>query len=376
MTHHVDAVVIGAGVVGLACARALAGVGLETLILERENSFGQGISSRNSEVIHAGLYYKPGSLKARLCRDGRDLLYDYCDRNFVPYKRIGKWIVANGPQQIAELAKIEASAKNNSCSDVFRLTGSEAQQLEPELRAEQILVSPSTGIIDSHALMLSLLADVEANGGQLVVNTEVDCVSFSAHGIDVKINDEHGTVLSTRYLINSAGLSAVSLTKKMLDYPTDLIPESCLAKGNYFSLTGAAPFSRLIYPVPEIGGLGVHLTLDLAGRGRFGPDVEWVNNLEFGVSRSPEKIEKFCKAIRDYWPACTIERLQPDYAGIRPKLGSPSDFQKDFVIQSPREHGIAGLVNLLGIESPGLTSCLAIAEEVLLRLGMVEHLKK
>tara|TARA_R110001592_G_scaffold114824_5_gene314991 strand:+ start:1149 stop:2270 length:1122 start_codon:yes stop_codon:yes gene_type:complete len=373
MTLKVDAVVIGAGVVGLACARAFSEAGLETIILEKENSFGQGISSRNSEVIHAGLYYEPGSLKARLCRQGRDWLYEYCDLNAVSYNKIGKWVVANGKQQLDDLAKIEASARRNLCTDVFMISGLEALQLEPEIRAEQILVSPSTGIIDSHSLMMSLLADTERRGGQLVTNTEVDSFDFSAGIIKLKINDAQRTELLTKYLVNAAGLSAVRLAKKMQNYPISLLPESRYAKGNYFSLTGAAPFSRLVYPVPEPGGLGVHLTLDLAGRGRFGPDVEWVNELDYSVSYSAKKVEIFCKAIREYWPGCEAERLQPDYAGIRPKLGVPSGFHKDFVIQCPREHGFSGLVNLFGIESPGLTACLAIAEESLSRLGLAKN---
>jgi L-2-hydroxyglutarate oxidase LhgO len=373
MALQVDAVVIGAGVVGLSCARALSEAGLETLILEKERSFGQGISSRNSEVIHAGLYYLPGSLKARLCRQGRDWLYEYCKQKSVPFQNTGKWIVANGKQQIADLVKIEASAKNNSCSDVFMISGTEALQIEPEIRAEQVLVSPSTGIIDSHTLMMNLLADTERCGGQLVTNTVVDSIDLSADVFRLKINDEERTELLTRYLVNAAGLSAISLAKKMQNYPVNLLPESCYAKGNYYSLTGAAPFSRLVYPVPVPGGLGVHLTLDLAGRGRFGPDVEWVKDLDYTVSYSAKKIELFCSAIRDYWPGCDKDRLQPDYAGIRPKLGTPANFHKDFVIQGPREHGFSGLVNLFGIESPGLTACLAIANESMTRLGLARH---
>lgn len=373
LNYDVDAIVIGAGVVGLACARALAEAGMETLVLEKEGSFGQGISSRNSEVIHAGLYYSPGSLKAKLCRSGRDLLYRYCDDKSIPYKKLGKWVVANGEQQCKELAKIHDAAKSNHCEDVYIISGKEAINIEQELKAELVLVSPSTGIIDSHSLMMSLLADIEHRGGKLVPHTKVDGIDPGSGAIIVEIDDEAGTTVSTRFLINAAGLSAVDVAKKIKQYPADLLPETCFAKGNYYSLLGKAPFSRLIYPVPEPGGLGVHLTLDLAGRGRFGPDVEWVKQLDYSVTHSKAKIEQFCQAIKQYWPGCNEQRLEPDYAGIRPKIGAPENFLKDFVIQCPKGHGIPGLINLFGIESPGLTACLAIANESVRRLGIIKH---
>lgn len=359
--------------VGLACARALAEAGMETLVLEKESSLGQGISSRNSEVIHAGLYYSPGSLKAKLCRSGRDLLYRYCDDKSIPYKKLGKWVVANGEQQCKELAKIHDAAKSNHCEDVYIISGKEAINIEQELKAELVLVSPSTGIIDSHSLMMSLLADIEHRGGKLVPHTKVDGIDPGSGAIIVEIDDEAGTTVSTRFLINAAGLSAVDVAKKIKQYPADLLPETCFAKGNYYSLLGKAPFSRLIYPVPEPGGLGVHLTLDMVGRGRFGPDVEWVTQLDYSVTHSKVKIEQFCQAIKQYWPACNEQRLEPDYAGIRPKIGTPENLFKDFVIQCPKGHGIPGLINLFGIESPGLTACIAIANESVRRLGIIKH---
>ena len=368
MTDRVEAVVIGAGVVGLACARRLAIAGLETIVLESEMHYGQGISSRNSEVIHAGLYYPAGSLKALLCRAGRESLYAYCEQHGVPHRQSGKWIVATTQSQMATLDQIAARASANGCREVFFLDGSQARRIEPQLCAERVLVSPRTGIIDSHALMTSLLGDLESAGGVLALGAPVTSGELRTDDILLHVGGDAPMSLTARYVINSAGLNAPEVAESMVGFPVTLVPTRCFAKGSYFSLRGKSPFSRLVYPVPEVGGLGAHLTLDLQGAARFGPDVEWVDRPDYSVDA--ERVEKFCEAIRKYWPECDATRLFPGYAGIRPKLGTPDCFHDDFVIQGAAEHGQTGLVNLFGIESPGLTACLTIAETVAQRLGL------
>lgn len=368
MSYRVDAVVIGAGVVGLACARRLALAGLETIVIEAERFLGQGISSRNSEVIHAGIYYRPGSLKARLCRKGRDQLYEYCGTRKVSHQRVGKLIVATTNEQLVGLNKIRDNAAANGCDDLQFLDGDTACSLEPALNCVGALLSPSTGIVDSHALMISLAGEIEANGGAIAYSSPVVAGEVIQDGVRLHLGDAEDSEVSAKFVINSAGLQAPVIAAALRGFPRSLVPSRCFAKGNYFSLAGQSPFTHLIYPVPELGGLGVHLTLDLAGQARFGPDVEWVDTLEYAVDTA--KAQRFFEAIRQYWPGCTLEKLQPAYAGIRPKLGNRDQFSDDFEIQCERTHQIPGLVNLFGIESPGLTSCLAIADEVAARINI------
>ena len=362
----VDAVVIGAGVVGLAIARALALRGREVLILEAAEDFGTETSSRNSEVIHAGIYYPRASLKARLCVEGRSLLYDFCDAYGVPYRRCGKLIVATSEAQLGELNKLKQAALANGVTLEF-FTRAQALALEPQLSCEGALHSPLTGIIDSHSYMLALLGQAESRGAVLVTGSRVTCLQLEPDGILVGINDEEPS-LKANTLINSAGLQAPQVARLIKgDFPPAHIPTPYFAKGNYFTLSGRSPFERLVYPVPEPGGLGVHLTLDLAGRARFGPDVQWVERCEYSVD--PRRVERFYAAIRTYWPELTDGALQPGYAGIRPKISGPNEAAPDFRVDGPEAHGIPGVVNLFGIESPGLTASLALAELVADRAG-------
>jgi L-2-hydroxyglutarate oxidase LhgO len=361
--ERVDCAVIGAGVVGLAVARAFALEGREVVILEAENAIGLHTSSRNSEVIHAGIYYPAGSLKARLCVRGRALLYEYCAAHGVPFRRCGKLIVAADAAQSGELDAIRAKAHANGVPDVERLTREEALALEPQLVCVAALVSPSTGIIDSHALMLAYLGDAEAHGATLALQSPVLGGALRGDGsIELEVGGAEPMRIAARCVVNSAGLRAPSLARAIEGYPASHAPRELYAKGNYYSLAGRSPFSRLVYPVPEPGGLGVHLTLDLGGQARFGPDVEWVERIDYRVD--PRRAEKFYAAIRRYWPALRDATLAPAYCGIRPKTSGPGEAAADFDIQGPREHGVGGLVNLFGIESPGLTASLAIAEEV------------
>lgn len=368
MSYAIDAVVIGAGVVGLACARRLALAGLETVVLEKESRFGQGISSRNSEVIHAGLYYAPASLKARLCREGREQLYTYCQTRHIGHRRTGKWVVATQQSQLGKLEALRDNAFRNSVVDVQMIDGKDATAMEPELVCSAALVSPSTGIVDSHGLMTALLADFENAGGNIACRAPVLGGRVISGGVEVTLGDAEKTKIQARRLINSAGLSAPVLAASLDGFPAAHVPQRSFAKGNYFSLSGKSPFSRLIYPLPEPGGLGVHLTLDLQGQARFGPDIQWITAPEYSVDTG--RIDAFVQAIRQYWPACTPERLSPAYSGIRPKLGSPEAPGHDFVIQDETTHGVPGLINFFGIESPGLTSCLALADEMVMRLGI------
>jgi L-2-hydroxyglutarate oxidase LhgO len=363
----VDAVVIGAGVVGLAIARALALRGREVLILEAAEHFGTETSSRNSEVIHAGIYYPNESLKARLCVEGRSLLYDFCNAYGVPYRRCGKLIVAASESQLAELNKIKQAALANGVALEF-FTRAQALALEPQLACEGALYSPTTGIIDSHAYMLTLLGQAESRGAVLVTDARVTHLQLEPGGILVGINGEAPS-LKTNTLINSAGLHAPHVARLMAasGLPAAGIPTPYFAKGNYFTLAGRSPFERLVYPIPEPGGLGVHLTLDLAGRARFGPDVQWVERCEYSVE--PQRAQAFYAAIRTYWPELADGALQPGYAGIRPKITGPNEPAADFRIDGPETHGIPGVVNLFGIESPGLTASLALADLVADRAG-------
>ena len=359
--NTVDCVVIGAGVVGLAVARALALQGREVVVLEAAHAIGTGTSSRNSEVIHAGIYYPTGSLKARLCVAGSALLYAYCAERGIDHRRCGKLIVATHPAQAERLSVIAQQAAANGVDDLRLLSRREALAMEPQLDCVAALLSPSTGIIDSHALMLSLQGDIEATGGVVVLNCAVAQANLADGAIDLIVSD--GTVLCATTVVNAAGLQAQALARQFSGLAPQLVPASHYAKGNYFSLAGRSPFSRLIYPVPEAAGLGVHATLDLGGQVKFGPDVQWVDRPD-DLAVDPARGEAFYAEVRKYWPGLPDGALQPSYAGIRPKLHGPGGPSADFVIQGPADHGVAGLVNLFGIESPGLTASLAIGLEV------------
>jgi L-2-hydroxyglutarate oxidase LhgO len=361
--EQVDTVVIGAGVVGLAIARALAVGGREVVVLEREDAIGMHTSSRNSEVIHAGIYYPPGSLKAQLCVAGKLALYRYLEERGLPHRNCGKLIVAAEPSQIGYLDKLRAQAIANGVNDLRMLTDKEAKSLEAEIACVAALESPSTGIIDSHAYMLALQGDAENAGTTVAFRSPVVSGRVRGDGIELEVGGADGTRLLARRVVNSAGLFAPQTATAIDGFPKSHVPPARFCKGNYFSLAGRSPFSRLIYPVPEKAGLGVHLTIDLAGQARFGPDVEWIERIDYAVD--PRRGERFYRAIRTYWPGLKDGALQPAYSGIRPKIQEdPNAPARDFLIQGPREHGVSGLVNLFGIESPGLTASLAIAERV------------
>lgn len=361
MTDKVDCVVIGAGVVGLAVARALALQGREVLVLEAADAIGTGTSSRNSEVIHAGLYYPTGSLKAWLCVQGRDMLYAYCAQRSVPHRQCGKLLVATSEAQLPGLQSIQARAEANGVMDLQWLTREQAQALEPDLECVAALHSPSTGIVDSHALMLALQGDLEHAGAMVALNSPLALAYCAKNAIDLIAND--GTRLQARTVVNAAGLHAPALAAGFAGLDAAHVPPARYAKGNYFTLTGKAPFSRLIYPVPEAAGLGVHLTLDLGGQAKFGPDVQWVDSPD-DLLVDPARGDAFYAEVRKYWPGLRDGALAPGYAGMRPKIHGPDAPAADFMIQGPAMHGVPGLVNLFGIESPGLTSALAIAEHV------------
>jgi L-2-hydroxyglutarate oxidase LhgO len=366
---EIDCVVIGAGVIGLACARRVAETGREVLILEAESEIGSGVSARNSEVIHAGIYYPTGSLKARLCVAGRERLYGYCAEHGVTARRVGKLVVATSATQIPTLRTLMDQARANGVDDLAMLAADEARRLEPELSCVAAFHSPSTGIIDTHGLMLSLLGEAEARGAALARHAPVERGRIEDDGrVTLAIGGAEPMQVTARSLINGAGLGAQAIARNLAGYPTDRVPPLHYAKGNYFSLSGRSPFTRLVYPMPEAAGLGVHLTLDLAGQARFGPDVEWIDSLDYDVD--PRRGEAFYAAIRTYWPALHDGALQPAYAGIRPKIQAPGAAPADFRIDGPEIHGLPGQVHLFGIESPGLTSCLAIADEVAKRLQL------
>jgi L-2-hydroxyglutarate oxidase LhgO len=358
---RVDTVVVGAGVVGLAVARALAMSGRDVLVLEAEDAIGTHTSSRNSEVIHAGIYYPYGSLKARACVEGRERLYAYCAERGVPYRRCGKLIVATDTAQLDELEAIRLKAHANGVTDLVHLSRAGALELEPEIDCAAALHSPSTGIVDSHALMQAFLGDAERAGAMLALKCTVTKGVVRPDGIELHVAGAEPIVAGQ--VVNSAGLRAPSLAGRIKGFPTELAPSELYAKGNYYTLSGSSPVSRLVYPVPEPGGLGVHVTLDLAGRARFGPDVEWVDRIDYTVDAG--RAESFYAVIRRYWPALPDNALEPDYAGIRPKISGPDAPAADFVVQGLDTHGVPGLVNLFGIESPGLTASLPLADAVL-----------
>jgi L-2-hydroxyglutarate oxidase LhgO len=360
----VDVVVIGAGVVGLAVARSLTLAGREVWVLEAASAIGTGVSARNSEVIHAGLYYATGSMKARMCVQGRAQLYAYCAERGIAHQRCGKLIVGHSHQQLDLLHATLVRAQANGVNDLQWLSRAQAQALEPALECQVALLSPSTGIVDSHALMLSLQADIENAGGQVVLNAAVTSIALSQRaGARHEVMTIDGTRLAARTVVNAAGLSAPHLARQCGGLADQHVPTPFYAKGSYFSLSGPAPFRHLVYPVPEAAGLGVHLTLDLGGQAKFGPDVEWVSAPDdLGVD--PARAQGFYAAVRQYWPGLPDGALQPAYAGIRPKISGPGQTAADFCVQGPQDHGIHGLVNLFGIESPGLTSALALGDWV------------
>ena len=368
--EQVAAVVIGAGVVGLACARALAQRGIETLILERHARIGSETSARNSEVMHAGLYYPSASLKARLCLAGRRQLDDYCRRQHIATRRCGKLIVATGNSHDKLLA-LRAQGEANGVDDLRLLDRAAVRAAEPELAGVAALHSPSTGIIDSRALMLALLSDAERAGATLALRCRLTGGTVGPASIELVAD---GLRWRSTWVVNAAGLAAPAVAASLAGFPVAFLPQPFFAKGNYFALNGRSPFSRLIYPLPVDGGLGIHLTLDLAGQARFGPDVEWLDQAPGDDERvyrvDPARGTAFAAEIRRYWPGLPENALAPAFAGIRPKLVGPGESAGDFLIQGPTRHGIAGLVNLFGIESPGLTASLAIADQVLAELSL------
>ena len=367
MVERVQSVVIGAGVVGLAVARDLALTGREVVVIEAAGLIGSGTSSRNSEVIHAGIYYAKDSLKARLCVEGRHALYHYCAERGIPHRRVGKMIVAADDSEIEGLRALQRKGMANGVDDLRWLEGAEARALEPALACVAAVLSPSTGIIDSHALMLSLQGEAEAHRATVAFHSRALGGGVAAGGTRLRVDGRDGAVeLQCSEVVNAAGLDAQTLAKSIAGMPRDLIPVRHLSKGTYFTASGASPFQRLIYPLPGTAGLGVHLTLDLAGAMRFGPDQAWVDKLDYDVD--PSRAQDFYAAVRRYYPALADRALQPGYVGIRPKVQAPGEPAADFIIQGPTTHGVAGLVNLFGIESPGLTAALAIAREVRDRL--------
>jgi L-2-hydroxyglutarate oxidase LhgO len=360
--ERVDTVVIGAGVVGLAVARALAIAGREVIVLEAAEGIGTETSSRNSEVIHAGIYYPPGSLKARLCVAGKHALYAYCAERGIPHRNCGKLLVATDEKQLAKLHAIKAQADANGVTDLQLLSAAEAQTLEPALRCVAAYLSPSTGVVDSHAFMLALQGDAESNGAAVAFKSPLERGRVRESGIMLEVGGAEPMQVLARTVVNSAGLHAPRVAASIQGLPPAHVPPTYFAKGNYYSLVGRSPFSRLVYPMPNEAGLGVHITIDLGGQARFGPDVEWIDRIDYDVD--PRRADGFYAAIRDYWPGLRDGQLTPGYAGIRPKIVGPEAKAADFVVQGPREHGVPGLVNLYGIESPGLTAALAIGDYV------------
>ena len=361
-----DMIVVGAGAVGLAIARAAALSGASVLITERAGHFGTETSSRNSEVIHAGIYYPSGSLKAQLCVAGRDMLYEFCAAHGVPHRRCGKLIVAANDAQMVELQRIKAAAAACSAGELRLLEAQDIHRIEPEVLCHAGLFSPLTGILDTHAYMQALLGVAEAHGATLVCNTEVTRITPTLEGWAITIAGSDAPVASAPVLVNAAGLGAQAMARAIQGFPSDHVPALRYAKGCYFGYGGKTPFSHLVYPLPEPGGLGTHLTLDMAGRARFGPNVEWIDAVEYSVD--PAHRDRFAESVRRFWPGVDTARLYPDYAGVRPKLSGPGEAAMDFVISGPSEHGVPGIVNLFGIESPGITASLAIADHVLLQL--------
>jgi len=368
---QVDAVVIGAGGVGLSVARALAQTGRETIVLEAQTAIGQGVSSRNSEVIHAGLYYAPGSLKAQLCVRGKELLYEFCEARGVGHRRCGKLTVAQDDAEVAALHSLQQRAAANGVP-VQWLDAAHAHELEPALRCAAALLSPSTGIVDSHGFMLALQGDLENAGGMVAFGSQVLGATLGRGGKPHVVLTADGTELAARVVVNSASLHACSLARNFAGLDARFVPREFFAKGNYYALTGRSPFGHLIYPAPADAWLGVHLTLDLGGQAKFGPDIEWLDvaraeDIDYAVD--PRRAESFYAEVRRYWPGLPDGALQPSYSGVRPKIHGPHEKAPDFRVDGPQLHGVAGLVNLFGIESPGLTSALAIGEHVAGLLG-------
>ncbi|HEY6983180.1 NAD(P)/FAD-dependent oxidoreductase [Reyranella sp.] len=360
--ESVDCVVVGAGVVGLAIARALALAGREVIVIDAAESIGTETSSRNSEVIHAGIYYPKGSLMARTCVTGRRLLYAYCAEHGVPHLNCGKLIVATNEDESARLVEIKARAEANGVEGMRPLNAAEAIGLEPNLDCTAALLSPATGIVDSHSYMLALQGDAEEKGAMFAFLSPLERGRACEDVIELEVGGTEPMKLRCRLMVNSAGLHAPAVARKIEGMPVRHIPTPYYAKGNYFTLTGRSPFSRLIYPVPVPGGLGVHITVDLGGQAKFGPDVEWIDGIDYTVD--PQRADKFYAAVRRYWPGLRDGTLQPGYAGIRPKIVPPGAPAQDFVLQGPADHGVPGVINLFGIESPGLTASLALADLV------------
>jgi L-2-hydroxyglutarate oxidase LhgO len=364
-----DAVVVGAGAVGLACGHALGRRGLSVAVLETETAIGQGVSSRNSEVIHGGLYYPTGSLKARLCVAGRRALYAFLEAHNVDFDRCGKLVVATTPAELPRLEAIFDQATANGVEGMARLTREEALALEPQLACEGALISPESGVFDSHGYMLALQGEIEAAGGAVVVGTPFEAAApLAGGGFRIRAGGAEPVELACRYLVTAPGLSAQGVAAHIEGFPADSIPAAHYGKGMYFRLAGKAPFARLIYPPPIPGALGTHYRRDLGGQGVFGPDLHYVDAPDYTVD--PAAADGFYRYIRKFWPGLPDGALSPDYAGVRPKIHGPDEPQPDFRIDGPEAHGIAGLVALFGIESPGLTSSLAIGEEVAERLGV------
>ena len=362
MTERVECAVIGAGVIGLAVARRLARAGIEVVILERAEAIGTETSSRNSEIVHAGIYYPKDSLKALTCVAGKRALYDYCAARGIEHRRCGKIIVATDDSQVGELAAIEARAAANGVGDLSWLTPSEVARMEPAVHCVAALHSPSTGIVDSHALMLSFQGEAEERGAMIAYHAPVAGCRVEDDGILVDVGGATPMTLKAERLVNAAGIWAPAVARTIDGLDPASVPRDYLCKGNYYTLAGKSPFTRPVYPVPEKAGLGVHVTVDLAGQARFGPDVEWIDTIDYDVD--PARADAFYAAIRRYWPGLPDGAIQAGYAGIRPKLQAPGEPAADFVVQGPSAHGIDGLVNLYGIESPGLTAALALADLV------------
>jgi L-2-hydroxyglutarate oxidase LhgO len=359
--------VVGAGVVGLAVARAAALAGYEVIVAEATRGIGNGVSSRNSEVVHGGMYYPTGSLRAYHCPRGRRMLYEFCASHGVPHKKCGKLIVATEDAEVGKMEAILKQGHTNGIENFVMIDGAAARAMEPALNCVAALHSPETGIVDSHSFMRALQGDLEDRGGVIAFDTRVERLSHSQAGWRVSFSGSETGELAVDAVINSAGLGAQPLARHTEGYAPDRVPRLVLARGNYFSYTGRPAFSRLIYPAPRIdGGLGIHVTLDLAGRMRFGPDVEWIDREDYDVNAS--RAASFYGAIRRYWPALRDGMLQPDYAGIRPKLTGPGEPAADFLVETPRQHGLPRLIHLFGIESPGLTSSLSLAEAVVAEL--------
>ena len=363
MADHVECIVVGAGAVGMACARELAMAGRDVVVLESADAIGTGISSRSSEVIHAGLYYPTGSLKAGLCTRGRRMLYEYCKAKAIPFKQVGKLVVAGDESESGALLDLHARAVANGVPKVEHMTGAQARALEPKLQCAAALFSPLTGIFDSHAFLQALRTDAEEAGATIALHTPFRSARAAGLSFLVKTGvGKSAATLQSQVLINAAGMNAQSVASRVTRVPEKSVPQRHLNKGSYFTFAEPAPFSHLIYPLPSDQGLGIHFTLDLGGVGRFGPDNEWVEEANYDVD--PEKREAFFESIQSYFPTLRARSLKPGYAGVRAKVQGPGEPPADFVIQGRADHGIRGLVNLYGIESPGLTAALAIAQDV------------